>query len=171
MSNLPVMGQFTPPPATIDLVESYARRRGEQIELVLARPTMRITKQQPTIRLLKGKRTVETAVEIVGAGDARRLVARVPQEQLGDGIWALELRPGTGPEPLEARLLVQGARPVVLLMGGTASTSRLPDRRPRPAALSTSRGTTGRSSLRSRAEQVGRTAARRAVGALRRLNS
>jgi hypothetical protein len=127
------VGDFRPPQAAIDLVASYARRRGGEVEIVLAEPAPGGAVDALILR--KGATAVTAPVELVD-GPGRRIVARAPREALADGIWALTLRSGDGAGRVGARLLVQGDRPLVLLWGGGNPKSRLPD--PRPSA------TTGR---------------------------
>ncbi|GAB2887616.1 hypothetical protein [Nocardioides pacificus] len=129
------MGQSLPPQAAIDLVSSYARRRGDDVELVLRDPSDDITGEQLalTLRRTRGDRTrrVRGTCELVAGAD-RRLVARAPRAELSDGIWDIILREGEGRRRVGARLLVQGERPVVLLWGAQSTESRLPEPHPRP---------------------------------------
>jgi hypothetical protein len=121
------VGDSLPPPAEFDLVDSFARLRGSDAEIVLANPKTEIAGADTAVRLESGSRTVDAQA----AADAQgRLVVRVRRNQLDDGIWRLAVvRGGTDVAPLAARLLVQGARPLVLLWGAEGNKTRVPGRR------------------------------------------
>ena len=125
------MGSSLPPPAAIDLVSSFARRRGADVEIVLAEPELSHGNQGLSLRLSKGRVSVPATAELVEPDGAQRLVARFPRSRLTDGTWSLVLETAGAdrPERVDARLLVQGDRPLVLLWGATRQSSRLPDRR------------------------------------------
>src|SRR4051794_26554073 len=127
------MGDSMPPPTTFDLVESFARRRGGDVEIVLAEPKADIATSSATVQLRRGSATVRAAAELVTDADGRRLIIRAPRERFTDGIWTLQLlEDGEVVQGLAARLLVQGQRPLVLLWGAKARATRLPPvRRPR----------------------------------------
>lgn len=129
------MGDSLPPPAGFDLVGSYARRRGSDVEIVLAEPKSEILDSSVVVRLARGKKSVEATGALADEPGGRRLVVRAPRAALSDGNWTLTLRGHDGsPEPLAARLLVQGERPVVLLWGAKDKASLQPANR---SALST----------------------------------
>ena len=124
------MGDSLPPPASFDLVGSFARRRGSDVEIVLARPE--VTAGDPaSVTLRKGRAAVEGPARLDDdAAYGTKLVVRVPRTELSDGSWSLTLRSGNGRgEPLAARLLVQGERPLVLLWGAKGTDSLVPSAR------------------------------------------
>jgi hypothetical protein len=137
------MGSSLPPPATLDLVSSAARRSGRHVELILARahvpPDIR---GDLVVRLTKGTEVITAGAHTRptkhGRGGSAAdseidVVAEVPSVSLTDGKWRVELG-GAEDEELAvvtARLLVQGRRPVVLLWGARAKRSTSP--RPRQA--------------------------------------
>lgn len=132
------MGDSLPPPAAIDLVGSFARLKGDQVEIVLREPSLTAPSGELTLR--NGKVAVTAAAEPVLDEQGARLVGVVPRDQLTDGTWTLTLVSAeAGPESLGVRLLVQGDRPLVLLWGAARSKSRLPD--PRPASAGSSQVT------------------------------
>lgn len=119
------MGNSAPPPATIDLVGSYARLRGADAELVFWAP--QVAHRATVLTLTKGQSRASGTAQFLDDEAGQRLVARVPRSSLTDGIWALRLDGENGEDNLvEARLLVQGARPLVLLWGGTGTKSEVP---------------------------------------------
>lgn len=123
------MGDSLPPPAAIDLVGSYARLKGSDIEIVLSEPSW--AGSSGVLMLKKGRVTVGAQTELVEDGYGRRLLIRTPRSELRDGIWSLRLRlDEVGDEPIGARLLVQADRPLALLWGAGKSRSRLPEARP-----------------------------------------
>jgi hypothetical protein len=121
------MGNSAPPPAAFDLVGSYARRRDTDVELVLTEPKIELVDSPAVVELRKDDAVVEATGELVEAAGVRRLTVRAPRAQLSDGVWTLALRrTDDAPHRLEARLLVQGARPLVLLWGAKTPASFLP---------------------------------------------
>ncbi|VXC14279.1 hypothetical protein [Nocardioides sp. AX2bis] len=125
------MGSSLPPAAAADLVNSYARRVADDVELVLDGTTAR-PGPDDTVVLRRGEHHLTAVPTVSGSGDVRRLVARFPRADLTDGTWKVRLRTPDGPLPLGCRLLVQGERPVVLLWGDEAAPSRPSRARPRP---------------------------------------
>ncbi len=110
------MGLSAPPPASIDLVGSFARRRGSDVELVLWAPTQ--AQHATAVELAKGASVVRGSIELVSDSEGDRLVARVARAELSDGQWSITvLTPDGERSSVEARLLVQDARPLVLLWG------------------------------------------------------
>jgi len=121
------MGNSLPPPAEFDLVDSFARLRGADAELVLAEPKTELVAESLTVRLELGDKRIDAAAEATEAPAGRRLVVRVPRSRLSDGTWSLAVvRPGDDVAPLAARLLVQGARPLVLLWGASGGHTVAP---------------------------------------------
>jgi hypothetical protein len=121
------LGDSLPPPAEFDLVDSFARLRGSDAEIVLADPKTDLSGAGTLVRLEMGGQRVQAAAETPDS----RLVVRVPRSRLSDGIWSIAVvRAGSdGGEsvaPLAARLLVQGARPLVLLWGAKGGKSQAP---------------------------------------------
>jgi hypothetical protein len=122
------MGLSLPPPATLDLVGSYARRRGDAVELVLARSDLPSASGLIVVRLTNGASTVTGTAEVREAAEGSDVVGSVPANALKDGIWTIGLG-GQGDDefaPVTARLLVQGPRPVVLLWGEKGTASKAP---------------------------------------------
>ena len=125
------MKKAKPPAAEIDLVDSYARRVGDDVELSLARPTIEVPDGAVVVlRGADGRHVADTTVHDADGG--RRLTARVPRAALGDGTYVVRLRTADGGLPLGCRLLVQGERPLVLLWGDKTRRSTLPVSRPAP---------------------------------------
>ena len=121
------MGNSMPPPAAFDLVDSYARLRGSNIEIVLADAKIDEAPAAPSIVLAKDKKSVTAAGELTESGAGRHLVVRTPRSSLNDGIWTIAVQTnGTETRRMEARLLVQGTRPLVLLWGAKAGPSHAP---------------------------------------------
>lgn len=123
------MGSSLPPAASIDLVGSFARRRGLDIEIVLAEPELVHGEDVVSLELSKGRRRVATTASVVHRDDGKRqVVARAPRANLTDGTWSLTLETAgaDSAERVDARLLIQGERPVVLLWGAAGQKSRLP---------------------------------------------
>ncbi len=138
------MGDSLPPPAEFDLVGSYARRRGSDVEIVLADPKTEV-RGAVVVRLSRGKRTVEASGSLADDPGGRRLVVHAPRSALGDGNWTLTLLAADGsPEPLAARLLVQGQRPLVLLWGAKDKPTVEPADRAVPSAKRRAAKTAGR---------------------------
>lgn len=118
------MPKSKPPAAEIDLVDSYARRDGDDVELSFARPAMEVP--DGALIVLRGPGGRHSA-EPTRRDDADgRLTARLPRAGLGDGTYAVRLRTSEGSLPLGCRLLVQGERPLVLLWGDKAQSSTGP---------------------------------------------
>src|SRR3954447_15942241 len=121
------MGDSLPPPAEFDLVDSFARLRGTDAEIVLSEPKTELAASGATVRLAQGGRSVDAPAEVADSPAGRRLIVRVPRNRLGDGIWSLGvLRSDDAVAPLAARLLVQGRRPLVLLWGAKGGKSHVP---------------------------------------------
>jgi hypothetical protein len=113
------MGSSLPPPATLDLVGSFARRDGDTIELLFARAEVPAGAGELSVTLSQGSNVVRAPATARPARTGQDVTVRVPESEVGDGVWSLELgRPSAEAQsPVTARLLVQGRRPVVLLWG------------------------------------------------------
>jgi len=110
----------TPDPLTIDYVDSHARLRGDEVELVLC--GLEGAADATTLVLTGDGPTVTSPAE-AGNGLVR---ARTPRASLADGQWSIALDGVL----VDARLLVQGARPLVLLLGAEGPRSVVPKTRP-----------------------------------------
>ena len=155
------MGKSLPPPAGVDLVHSFARVVDGDVEIVLTRPEVSLAPGADVV-LRRGKRRQSATLLDEGTDDTRRLVVRLPRTDLDDGTWAVRLRSAGEVITLQARLLVQGERPVVLLWGAEGTTSRLPDPHPRdsrPGPATTS--AVDRPNRPGRARRLTRTISRR----------
>jgi hypothetical protein len=115
------MGSSLPPPATLDLVGSFARRDGDTIELLFARAEVPAGEGDLLLTMTSGGAVAHAPARLRPAPTGQDVVVRVPESEVGDGVWSLELgRPSAeAPSPVTARLLIQGRRPVVLLWGPT----------------------------------------------------
>lgn len=112
------MGDSRPPEAApLDLVNSYARRRGDRVEVVLAQPEAGLAVDGATVVLRSGDERRRATGALVDDARGRRLVASFPAERLTDGQWAVVVRHDGNRTRAGVRLLVQGERPVVLLWG------------------------------------------------------
>lgn len=125
------MGNSRPPRADVDLVDSYARRLGDELEVVLASPGFDLTEDTEVILRRRNARHASVP-SLVDDERGRRVVVRFPRAELSDGTWVLRLRARNQGRDLGCRLLVQGARPLVLLWGSKALPSTLPVPHPRP---------------------------------------
>jgi hypothetical protein len=105
---------------TIDYVDSHARLRGDEVELVLC--GLESAADATTLVLSRDASTVTAAAE-ASQGQVR---ARAPRAELSDGQWSI----GLGEARVDARLLVQGERPLVLLLGAEGPRSVVPKARP-----------------------------------------
>src|SRR5947209_14113693 len=112
------MGNSQPPPVDFDLIDSYARRRGDDIEIVLARPADSLASGSVAVRFSKAGATVHGSGFSADEGTIPRLILRAPRHEFTNGIWSMRLQPDhRSEETIGARLLVQGQRPLVLLWG------------------------------------------------------
>lgn len=138
------MGKSLPPKATIDLVASYARLRGGDVEIVLAEPVDLVEGETwAELRRLRVDRTVRASLELRSSEHGRRYVVTCPRAELEDGRWGITLHGAGQSQKIDARLLVQGDRPLCLLWGARAgaSTPPVPFRaRPRPEAAVSQNG-------------------------------
>ncbi|MGN6609318.1 MAG: hypothetical protein ACTHMS_20185 [Jatrophihabitans sp.] len=107
-------------PVDITLEDSHARLRGDAVEIVLGAAV--VPGGSLSARLRKGRR----AVDFTATADGDRIVLRGPRAGLVDGAWTIALTADGASQAVEARLLVQGARPLVLLYGARPLPSRLP---------------------------------------------
>ncbi|SHH23030.1 hypothetical protein SAMN05443575_3486 [Jatrophihabitans endophyticus] len=120
------MGDSLPPSADFDLVGSYARRRGADVEIVLADPKENLAGVEALTLTCGDRKAVATAaLSTQPSGSA--LVARLPRGKVRDGIWNVALGKNVrNAQRLNARLLVQGDRPLVLLWGDRTRGSLVP---------------------------------------------
>jgi hypothetical protein len=119
------VGQSDPPVADVDLVDSFARLVGGEVEVVLADPGPVVADGSTVV--LRGRDGVQRGSLALRDGDrGRHGVVRFERPALTDGQYAVCLEVGGEERPLGCRLLVQGARPLVLLWGAEALPSRLP---------------------------------------------
>lgn len=133
------MGKSLPPKASFDLVGSFARRQGAEVEVVLADPIHPVLPGAEVVFSRAGVHVVGTCSWIDTDGGPGKLVVRAPRSGFGDGRWRLQLRHADDTRRLNARLLVQGDRPLVLLWGSknliTDGASLRPRPRPRPVVV------------------------------------
>jgi len=112
------VGDSRPPDSAIlDLVNSYARRLADRIEVVLADPAPALAAEGAVMVLRRDGRRVRSDAGLVDDARGRRLVASFPADQVGDGQWRVIVRAAGERTAPGVRLLVQGPRPVVLLWG------------------------------------------------------
>lgn len=132
------MGNSMPPAASFDLVDSVARVRGDDIEVVLVNPKIDDLVSPPVLVLTRGKRTVEASGEL---GDGR-LTVHAARGSVTDGIWSIAAKTTTGAKQrIQARLLVQANRPLVLLWGATTPVRTEP--KPAPTGVHRAAATAG----------------------------
>jgi hypothetical protein len=110
------MGAVKAEAVMIDHIDSHARLRGGEVEVVL-----RGLEGAAGATALELSREEEILTAPLEAGTAE-VRALVPRSSLSDGQWSIAIA-GT---PVAARLLVQGARPLVLLPGAQAPRSVVP---------------------------------------------
>ena len=124
-----------PAPGSFDFVDSYARLRGGEVEIVLSSLVADLG-ASPTLTIDRlDRESVSGPVEVQGEGAGRVVRARVPRTALTDGIWKVMVSTADeSQQTIAGRLLVQGARPVVLLLGSTNPRSVVPKRRRRAPA-------------------------------------
>ena len=122
------MGQSLPPPATLDLVGSFARRNGPAVDLLLARSDLPSSTGPLVVHLARGSHAVTGTASVRQTSTGTDVVASVPAKHLTDGTWSIRLGVDGDDEtvPVSARLLIQGERPVVLLWGEKAGKTALP---------------------------------------------
>lgn len=113
-------------PAGIDLEDSFARLRGQSVEIVLVSPALTLPDGEASARLRKGRHAVAFSAESITDERGHRIVLTGPRAELTDGAWTVALVVAGVSHPVDARLLVQGERPVVLLWGALPLPSRLP---------------------------------------------
>jgi hypothetical protein len=123
------MGNSMPPPAAFDLVDSFVRRRGTEIELVLANAKLEESVSTPDVILAQGSKTVTATGVLTTSGKERHLVARAPRASLVDGVWTIAVQTSAeDKQMMQARILVQGQRPLVLLWGAKHGETTQPKR-------------------------------------------
>jgi hypothetical protein len=140
------MTESRPPCSRIDHVASHVRLRDGQIELEIVEPQVAISRRHPKLTLRRGRQRVDVRADFIKSDVRRTVSATIPRNDLSDGIWRMVLRPGGNRRTrLDARLLVQGQRPLVLLWGAEAQPSHVP-----PLETKTSPARRVRSRLRGR---------------------
>jgi hypothetical protein len=135
MSGMGSSGQLA-----VDHVDSHVRLRGPDVELVLCGLPDDVGDGAKLV-LSRDGITATAPVEVRDSGDTRDLVVRTPRSGLSDGQWGLTLT-ASEERTVDVRLLVQGNRPLVLLVGASPRRSAVPKRkvrraRPAPRALTT----------------------------------
>jgi hypothetical protein len=112
------VGDSKPPAsAPVNLVDSYARRRGRRAEVVLAEPNPPLDGDGLVMVLRREDQRLRSPAKLVDDDRGRRLVASFPADDLTDGQWRVILRVAGERVAPPVRLLVQGRRPMVLLWG------------------------------------------------------
>ena len=112
------MGDSRPPgSAPVDLVNSYALRRGDRVEVSLAEPSAPMVAEGAVMVLRQGDRRLRSEASVVDDARGRRLVASFASGDLDDGQYRVVVRADEVRTKAGVRLLVQGRRPVVLLWG------------------------------------------------------
>jgi hypothetical protein len=109
---------------------TYAARLGDEIRLQL-----HLSKPLPevgTVRVRRGRRSVEAPARLSPAPTGQLLVAELPAQTLTKGAWQLEARVGaSGPwQDASAYLLLPDGGPVSLLLGHPEDVGRIVPRRP-----------------------------------------
>lgn len=117
-----------------DLEDSHARLRHGSVEIVLGSPVPELPPDELTAHLRKRRTVVEFEAASITDDRGHRVVLTGPRQALGDGTWTITLFAAGTSHRVDARLLVQGARPVTLLLGAEALPSRLPTPRAVEAA-------------------------------------
>lgn len=130
-------------PLAIDHVDSHARLRGDEVEVVLCGLVDAVDAPTALVFSRAGS-TISAPAEVRPTGDTGEVRARTPRRGLSDGHWSIALA-AQNHRTVDARLLVQGQRPLVLLLGATAPPSVV------PASL----GESGSLTTRQRAARVG----------------
>jgi len=122
----------------VEIVSSFAHRRGEDIRVVLHLPALGpVSSSTVPVRFSDGKRRVGRPAEARAAEPGTILELSVPAKVFGRGLWRLAVRadgPG-GFVPVEARLMT-GRRQPIALLPGPAPTTRLPEPTPGPTESS-----------------------------------
>jgi hypothetical protein len=120
------MGDSRPPASMpVDLVNSYALRRGDRVEVSLAEPSAAMVAQGAVMVLRQDGRRIRSEASVVDDARGRRLVASFASGDLDDGQYRVVVRADDVRTKVGARLLVQGRRPVVLLWGDRPAAPRV----------------------------------------------
>lgn len=115
-------------PIALDLVGSYARTRGGQIEVVLSAPEIDLSGVTGA-RFVQGGETASGAVRMATVGERTQAIVTVDRARLTNGQWKVALVDLAATHLVDARLLVQPEnRPVVLLWGANTPPSIVPKR-------------------------------------------
>ena len=115
-------------PAAIDYVDSHARLRDGEVEVVLSGLAEDVGERTALV-LSRAGSTISAPAQVRTAGETREVRARTPRAGLSDGYWSIALAADES-LVIDARLLVQGARPVVLVLGAAAPPSVVPAKLP-----------------------------------------
>jgi hypothetical protein len=110
-------------PLELDFLQSYARRDGDAVRLVLTLPKdADVPGRQVFVRFERHDAAVRAAAEVTRAAGRTRLEVAVPRHELPDGLWHLKLRQAGKPRRnLRARLLLHPDQPIALLFGKTSN--------------------------------------------------
>jgi hypothetical protein len=119
-------------PLAIDYVDSHARLRGDDVELVLC-GLPRSVGDRSAVVLSRAGTTISAPAQVRFTDETREVRIRTSRAGLSDGYWKIALVTDES-RTVSARLLVQGARPVVLVLGATAPSSVVPGAAARGAA-------------------------------------
>ena len=111
-------------PAAIDYVDSHARLRDSDVEVVLCGLAADVGDRTALV-LSRAGSTISAPAQVRTTGDTHEVRARTPRRGLSDGYWSIALAADES-LTIDARLLVQGARPVVLVLGASAPPSVVP---------------------------------------------
>jgi hypothetical protein len=110
---------------TADISESYARRTGTQVRIVL-RLEEPLPASRVSLRLHSGRRVVEVPAAVDDPAGRPRLEALVDKSRLRGATWRLRLDDGTGETSVEARLVFRAGQPIALVPGPEPATALAP---------------------------------------------
>jgi hypothetical protein len=122
-------------PLAIDYVDSHARLRGDDVEVVLCGLPPSVGDRSAVV-LSRAGSTISAPAQVRFTDETREVRIRTSRAGLSDGYWKIALVTDES-RTVDARLLVQGARPVVLVLGATAPASVVPGGPSSPESLTT----------------------------------